>query len=82
MECRCGSKRIATVGAKCSDMCHIELQDEKGFVNESDGYVPKDMGIGGGDYIKFSYCLNCGSMIGDFPLEETDLEVTEDSDED
>jgi len=32
------------------------------------GYVPRDMGIGGGDYVKFSYCADCGQIQGEFPV--------------
>ena len=81
MECRCGSKRQATVNAKCSDMCHVSVVDEKGSTHQDDGYVPRDMGIGGGDYIKFTYCLDCGSLFGDFPIEETELEMSDSEDD-
>jgi hypothetical protein len=27
------------------------------------------MGIGHGDYIEFRYCLNCGQIQGEFPIE-------------
>jgi hypothetical protein len=33
-----------------------------------DGYVPSKMGIGGGDYMEFSYCLDCGQIQGKFPV--------------
>jgi len=45
---------------------------EKEIVND---YVPGDFGIGGGDYIRFDYCLECGKIQGDFPLEITELEM-------
>lgn len=70
MNCdNCGKERIASINAKCSDMCFAEVGG-----NESDGYVPRDMGIGGGDYVDFNYCLDCGKIQGQFPLEETGLE--------
>ena len=72
MQCKkCGSYRIASVGAKCSDLCFASI---KGFEYQHDGYVPSDMGIGGGDYVDIEYCLNCGQMIGTFPIERTELE--------
>lgn len=71
MACKCGSERIAQVSAKCSDMCHIDMENSE---VESDDYVPKDFGIGGGDYIRIKYCLDCGQIQGDFPLPETELE--------
>jgi hypothetical protein len=32
------------------------------------------MGIGGGDYVEFDYCLNCGQIQGQFPLNKTKVE--------
>ena len=70
MNCqRCGSTRIADVYGKCSDLCVVEIGD-----NEHDGYVPSDMGIGGGDDISFNVCLDCGQIQGKFPLPPTELE--------
>ena len=69
MSCKCGSKRIATVQAKSSDLNFISIGDK-----EHNGYVPKDMGIGEGDYIEFDYCLDCGQIQGEFPLPSTKLE--------
>jgi len=77
MSCkRCNSEREATVDAKCSDLCNLNLGNR-----EIDGYVPSDMGIGGGDYIEFSYCLDCGQIQGEFPLPETKLEEEEETEE-
>lgn len=32
------------------------------------------MNIGGGDYLVFAYCLDCGQMQGEWPLKKTELE--------
>jgi hypothetical protein len=55
---------IAHVSGKTSDLCFV------GYPNgqEHDGYVPEDIGIGGGDYIEFYYCLDCGKIQGNFPV--------------
>lgn len=77
MACKkCNSNRVASVNAKCSDLCSINIGD-----NESVSYVPRDMGIGGGDYVNFEYCLDCGQIIGEFPLPECELEEPKDIDE-
>jgi hypothetical protein len=72
MTCQCGSERIASVDCKCSDMfgCYI---GEKEYY----GYVPRDMGLGGGDYLRFDFCLDCGRMQGTFPLPPTQVETQE-----
>lgn len=30
-------------------------------------YVPSDLNIGGGDYLSFDVCLDCGQMQGEWP---------------
>lgn len=70
MKCqRCQSERVAKAGAKCSDMFSVSLGE-----TEHQGYVPGDLGIGGGDYVEFSYCLDCGQLQGKFPLESAAIE--------
>lgn len=70
--CKCGSTRVARVNAKCSDMCSIGYGAKL-----YDGYVPSGIGItkrgGGGDYVEFDYCLDCGQMQGKFPISERAL---------
>lgn len=65
----CKSGRIAFISAKCSDMCSVTIGQE-----HTDGYVPNRLGIGGGDFLKFKYCLECGQLQGKFPLALYDLE--------
>ena len=67
---RCGKDEIIKVNAKCSDMCFVEFKGQ-----EKDGYVPHDLGIGGGDYIKLELCIACGQVQDTFPKQfsmETD----------
>jgi hypothetical protein len=33
-----------------------------------DGYMPDDVDLGGGDYVRFTVCLNCGQVQGEWPL--------------
>jgi len=59
-ECEsCGSDRILEISAKCNDMCILRFQGV-----ENDGYVPRDLPIGGGDYIEIDICLDCGIAQG------------------
>ena len=39
------------------------------------GYVPRNLGIGGGDYYEITVCLDCGQMQGDWPVTDTEFEV-------
>ena len=59
---RCGKEEIIKVDAKCSDMCFVEFKG-----HEKSGYVPHDLGIGGGDYIRMSVCISCGQVQDTFP---------------
>ena len=61
--CVCGSERLMTVSAKCSDLCHISLPE-----GEIEGYVPDDLNIGGGDYVRIEVCMDCGRVQGEWPL--------------
>ena len=41
---------------------------------ENDGYVPVGVGIGGGDYVDFTYCLECGKIQSNqFPVSKETL---------
>jgi hypothetical protein len=59
----CKRNRVLTVNAKCSDCCDVHFDD-----NECSGYVPYDLNIGGGDYITFDFCLDCGQIQAEFPI--------------
>ena len=65
--CRASPARIARVSAKCSDMCNVLFPGKEDY---TDGYVPGKIGIGGGDYIEFAWCLDCGMIQDDsFPVQ-------------
>ena len=53
-------------------MCFISSN-----IKSNQNYVPYDLGIGGGYYIQFMYCLNCGKIHGNFPLPTTMIELKE-----
>jgi hypothetical protein len=66
---RCSSSRLAHVLAHCSDMCSVDLAGR--HLND---YVPRDLGIGGGDDVQLDYCLDCGQIQGKFPLPTARME--------
>lgn len=68
----CKSNKILGVSAKCSDLCTVTFDG-----NSLDGYVPSDLGIGGGDYVEFDLCLSCGKIQDSFPKEPSSFEETE-----
>jgi len=76
MNCtKCGSDRVAEISGKCSDLCWVKVGNK-----EHDGYVPWDMQIGGGDYVEFNYCLDCGQIQGTFPLPPAKIEFEDEGD--
>lgn len=73
MSCqKCNSERVCSVQSHASD-CHFVRIGEK----ESYGYLPSDLGIGGGDDLEMEFCLDCGQIQGDFPRPRTELEDQE-----
>ena len=50
-------------------MCSVDLAGR-----HEHGYVPRDLGIGGGDDVQLAYCLDCGQIQGKFPLPPTQME--------
>jgi hypothetical protein len=66
-ECK-HNDRVISICGKCSDMFNAQINGA-----EHDGYVPGDLNIGNGDYIEFSYCLDCGKIIGNFPMDNPEF---------
>lgn len=63
---RCGKNTILSITGKCSDLfTMVSLIHDKEF---GPYYVPDNIGIGGGDYIDFEYCTECGQIQGEFPV--------------
>ncbi len=50
-------------------MCRIGFGGKR-----THGYVPRDLGIGGGDALHFRYCVDCGQIRGAFPVPPTAIE--------
>ena len=74
MSCQsCKSTRIVSMYGKTSDLCVASIGE-----NEHEGYVPGDLGVGGGDDLQFEYCADCGQIQGEWPLPQTRIERGED----
>jgi len=69
---RCNNARVLSVHNHGRDCNVFRING-----HEHEGYVPADLGIGAGDDVEFSLCLNCGQVQGKYPLEETVLETGE-----
>ena len=48
-----------SISAKCSDLCSITYPSGAAH----DGYVPEDIGIGGGDYLEIEIDIDTGKVI-------------------
>lgn len=67
---KCNSTRVMRMSAKCNDMFVARING-----HEYDGYVIDGVDpIGGGDYLQFNVCLECGQVQGDWPVPELPLE--------
>lgn len=64
MSC-CNDKKIIKICGKCNDLCSIIYPDG----TTHNDYVPYGLNIGGDDYLDFDFCMNCGQMVGNFPVE-------------
>lgn len=51
--------KILKVNAHCQDRCVVQIDGK-----ERDGYVPKGLGIGSGDYISIEIDLETGQIVG------------------
>ena len=64
----CHGDRILTIGGKVSDMFNADFKNAN-----YEGYVPHDLGIGGGDYIEMEICLDCGKVQGILKAEDPEF---------
>lgn len=60
---RCGND-VISVSAKTDDRFCMNGDG----VTSYHGYVPYDLGIGGGDYMTFKFCPQCGQIQGDWEV--------------
>ena len=64
------------ISGKCSDLFYMEGRDEDGNTIkkfEHDGYVPSDLGFGGGDYVEMEIDITTGQIVGWKPLDEESI---------
>lgn len=68
--------RTLRIKAKCTDRCTVAFEDtEEDITKEKFGYVPRNIGIGGGDYIDILIDIDSGQVIGwDYPENEDIIE--------
>ncbi|MDB4278240.1 hypothetical protein N9917_01420 [Deltaproteobacteria bacterium] len=56
----CTHERTLRVSGKCSDMCSVHWPDG----SSSDGYAPRIQGLGGGDDVEVTVCIDCHKALG------------------
>jgi len=57
----CEHKNTVSVSGKCSDLAFVRYHDG----TETDGYMPyPGFGLGSGDYVEVTVCIDCGTVIG------------------
>ncbi len=58
------------ITAKCDDRCSVSVSGQDLM---SQGYVPRNIGIGGGDYIRLTIDTTTGKVEGWKPLTQEEL---------
>ena len=61
---------ILEITAKCDDRCSVVIAGKNIKVQ---GYVPHNLGIGGGDYIRLTIDTTNGQIVGWKPLTQEEL---------
>lgn len=56
--------RYIAITAKCSDCCSVTVFDDALLVANHEGYVPNDLGVGGGEYIELLIDAETGKVCG------------------
>jgi len=62
----CGAARVLDVVVKCSDAAMLRMNGIS-----HDGYMPHNLGLGGGDYLEFAVCLECARLQRTGPVGHT-----------
>jgi hypothetical protein len=66
--------RTLKITAKCTDRCWVEFQDTESEIGkERSGYVPRNIGIGGGDNVELTINIDTGKIIGWQPIDTDDI---------
>jgi len=66
-----------SVSAKCSDLCFTTYIDKDGNETETDGYVPRDIGIGGGDYVDLEIDMKTGQILNWKPVSDAQVKASQ-----
>jgi len=62
------------ISAKCSDLCWTEYTDKDGNKTESNGYVPKNIGIDDyGDYVEIDIDMKTGQILNWKPVSDAQV---------
>ena len=62
------------ISAKCSDLCWTEYTDKNGNKTESNGYVPKNIGIDDyGDYVELDIDMKTGQIQNWKPVSDAQV---------
>jgi hypothetical protein len=69
---------ILRISAKCSDLCTTEYTDKDGNKSESDGYVPKNIGIDSyGDYVDLDIDMETGQILNWKPVTDAQVKLAQ-----
>lgn len=68
---------ILNLQAKCSDRCFTTYTDKDGNETETDGYVPREIGLGGGDYVDIEIDMETGQILNWKPVSDAKVKAAQ-----
>jgi hypothetical protein len=66
-----------SISAKTSDLCCTTFTDKDGKETETDGYVPYNIGIGGGDYVDLEIDMKTGQIQNWKPVSDAQVKAAQ-----
>lgn len=67
---KCESERSITISGKVSDLCAVTI-NHLSFTTE--GYPPLIPNVCGNEMIRFTFCVDCGTIQGYQPMSDNEL---------
>ena len=67
------AKRVLTINACCKDRFTAFAMDAGKFIEYGPDYVPRELGIGGGDYLELRIDIDTGQILDWKPIDNNKL---------
>lgn len=67
------AKRVLTINAHCQDRFTASVTDDGKCMEYGPDYVPRELGIGGGDYLELRIDIDTGQILDWKPIDKNKL---------